>query len=445
MARLSIVITAYNIESYLQQCLESVAAQTFADIEVLVVDDGSTDRTPELISSFAEGDARFIPILLGENSPGGVATAANAGLDRASGEWVGFVDGDDFIEPTMFESLVKAATSHHADLAMCQYREVTADGLESRDPADVRRWNQLSPDRHYLDVTATKRFLRFIAVPWRKLYRRSLLESNDIRFPMGDYFYEDNPFHWFALLSAQSIAVVPQVLYYHRIGRSGQTIAAADARLFKIFAHHATIRAWLQERQLLDTYEVSLLEWAISQTEWIAVLTPKELRRQLFGVLQPIFALYPPDVLARALKEGRKGDFAQVFSSALAAGSAARFSRALDRRPDTSSRVRLGLFHLRHSGVRHTLTLTQNTVSNRFSTTPVGKILTRPTPTAPRASSQADVMFGLMVLQQRLDQLEAKIDLLLSDRDRAADESEGGPLRSSGASTDVAQPPPGDS
>jgi len=213
MARLSIVVTAYNIEGYLQQCLESVAAQTFADIEVLVVDDGSTDRTPELISSFAEGDARFVPILLGENSPGGVATAANAGLDRATGEWVGFVDGDDFIEPTMFESLVKAATSHHADLAMCQYREVTADGLESRDPADVRRWNQLSPDRHYLDVTATKRFLRFIAVPWRKLYRRSLLESNDIRFPMGDYFYEDNPFHWFALLSAQSIAVVPQALY----------------------------------------------------------------------------------------------------------------------------------------------------------------------------------------------------------------------------------------
>ena len=103
--------------------------------------------TPELISSFAEGDARFIPILLGENSPGGVATAANAGLDRATGEWVGFVDGDDFIEPTMFESLVKAATSHHADLAMCQYREVTADGLESRDPADVRRWKQLSPGR----------------------------------------------------------------------------------------------------------------------------------------------------------------------------------------------------------------------------------------------------------------------------------------------------------
>jgi hypothetical protein len=342
----------------------------------------------------------------------------------------------------MFERLVKAATSHHTDLVMCQYREVTADGLESRDPADVRRWKQLSSGGHYLDVTATKRFLRFVAVPWRKLYRRSLLESNDIRFPVGDCFYEDNPFHWFTLLSARSIAVVPQVLYFHRIGRSGQTMAAADARLFKIFAHHTTIRAWLQERQLLDTYDVSLLEWVISQAEWIAMQTPKELRRQLFGVLQPIFALYSPDVLARALKEGRKGDFARVFTGAITAGSAARFSRALDRRPDTTSRLRLGLFHLRHSGVRHTLMLTQNTVSNRFSTTPMGKMLARQTPTTPRASSQADVMFGLMVLQQRLDRLEAKVDVLLSDRDRAADKTGSDPPRSTSASTDAARPPP---
>ena len=84
MAELSIIVTAYNIERYIEQCLDSVAAQTLRDIEVLVVDDGSSDTTPQKIVEFCAGDQRFIPVLLPDNSPGGVATAANAGLDRAT-------------------------------------------------------------------------------------------------------------------------------------------------------------------------------------------------------------------------------------------------------------------------------------------------------------------------------------------------------------------------
>ena len=114
---------------------------------------------------------RFIPVLLPENSPGGVATA-NAGPDRATtAEWVGFVDGDDYAEPTMFESLLSAATADEIDLAMCQYREVSDDGTESRAPADVRRWTTLAGGPHHLEVTAKKRFLRFTAVPWRQVVK----------------------------------------------------------------------------------------------------------------------------------------------------------------------------------------------------------------------------------------------------------------------------------
>ena len=91
MADLSIIVTAYNIEDYIEQCLDSVAVQTLRDLEVLVVDDGSSDSTPEKIVEFCASDPRFIPVLLPENSPGGVATAANAGLDRATAPLVGFV------------------------------------------------------------------------------------------------------------------------------------------------------------------------------------------------------------------------------------------------------------------------------------------------------------------------------------------------------------------
>ncbi|RYZ28947.1 MAG: glycosyltransferase family 2 protein, partial [Propionibacteriaceae bacterium] len=152
MPAVSIVVTAYNIETYIEECLESVAAQTLRDLEVLVVDDGSSDATPELIAAFCARDPRFVPVLLPTNSPGGVGTAANAGLDRATGEWVGFVDGDDFVEPRMFERLVEAAGRCGADLAMCEYQEVVDSTGERHDPADAHRWAGLTEPCYTLDV-----------------------------------------------------------------------------------------------------------------------------------------------------------------------------------------------------------------------------------------------------------------------------------------------------
>ena len=194
----------------------------------VVYDDGSTDGTPERIRAFCAQDSRFVPVLLEENSPGGVATPANVGLDRATSPWVGFVDGDDWAEPDMFEKLLRAAADTGADLSMCKYSEVDDATGQPEEPADARRWDSVSPGPHRLDPEGTKTFLRFIAVPWRKLYRRELLDEHSIRFPVSDGFFEDNPFHWFAIVSARSIAVVPEVLCYHRVARAGQTMATAS-------------------------------------------------------------------------------------------------------------------------------------------------------------------------------------------------------------------------
>lgn len=408
MPVVSIIVTAYNIEHYIQQCLESVAAQTLSDIEVLVVDDGSTDSTPQQIADFCQGDARFVPVLLAENSPGGVATAANVGLDRASGQWVGFVDGDDFIEPTMFERLVSTAAAGGADLAMCDYQEVVDGSGERRDPADAHRWAELTSSHYQLDVQARKQFLRFIAVPWRKLYRRSFVEDNRLRFPVSDGFYEDNPFHWFAVISAASLAVVPEVLCYHRVGRSGQTMAAADERLFQIFRHHDTIHSWLAGRRVLDVYQTALLGWVISQMEWISRRTPPSLRRALFDTLVPVFAHYPEAAIASALREGNKGVTAQRMSTAVAHRQYGSFVRALESRPGSSNPIVAAAFHLRHSGVQHTAVLTGRYVTralrSKRATQAVGR-LTR----LGRESPRQDVMFGLMVIERRLHGLESQL------------------------------------
>ncbi len=428
MPELSIVVTTYNIESYVQECLESVAAQTLADVEVLVVDDGSSDATPRIVADFCAHDPRFVPVLLPTNSPGGVATAANAGLDLARGRWVGFVDGDDVVEPTMFARLVGAAAAGDADLAMCEYQEVVDGTGERHDPADAHRWGALTERTYALDVATRKQFLRFIAVPWRKLYRRDVLEEHHLRFPVGDGFYEDNPFHWFALLSARSLAVVPEVLCYHRVGRSGQTMAAADERLFQVFAHHDTIHAWLEARGLVDVYDTTLLGWVMSQMEWISRRTPPALQRRLFDTLVPIFARYDATTLAGALREGNKGATTQRMSAAVAKREFGSFARRLSERPGGDNPLVTAAFHLKHSGLPHTAVLTGRYVRNTLRGRRFVRRVDRLTGLAGRLGrhepSRQDLMFGLAVIQQQLSGLEqhlAGLDRRLDDLEEHRD------------------------
>ena len=439
MPVVSVIVTAYNIENYIEECLASVAAQTLTDLEVLVVDDGSSDSTPQKIAAFCDNDPRFVPVLLAENSPGGVATAANAGLDRATGEWIGFVDGDDYVEPVMFERLVEAASAADADLAMCDYQEVVDGTGERKDPADAHRWAQLTSPSYLLDVQTRKQVLRFIAVPWRKLYRRSLVEANELRFPVSDGFYEDNPFHWFAVLSARSLAVVPEVLCYHRVGRAGQTMATADARLFQIFRHHDAIHGWLARRRLLDVYQTNLLGWVISQMEWISRRTPPALHRALFDTLVPIFAQYSPAAVNDALREGNKGVTAQRLSTAVVRREYGSFVRVLTAaKPGSSNPVAAAAFHLRHSGLQHTAVLTRRYVRQALGSTRIARTAAWVTRVG-RESARQDVMFALMVVDQRLRGLETQLGAVesrLADLEHALTGPEVGAVPTTPAATD---------
>ncbi|WP_319533091.1 glycosyltransferase [uncultured Cohaesibacter sp.] len=305
---ISIIVTSYNVEKYIEQSLGSIISQTLKpeDVEIIVVDDGSTDSSPDLIAKLAEKHSNVIPVLLKENSVGGVATAANAGLEKATGKYIGFADGDDVYKPTMFEKLVNAAESHDSDLAFCNYLLLDDSTGGTSTPADDRRWADLQGlSMIELDEVRTKQILRFVAVPWRKIYRRDLLVKNNIRFPVGDYFFEDNPFHWFSVLKARNIAIVPEKLCYHRIDRAGQTMQSADARLFKMFEHHLTIHQWLEKEQLLDTYSGSLLLWLNSQLSWIEERCPDELYGELFDAVSPHFRMYSQAQIRESINYNR--------------------------------------------------------------------------------------------------------------------------------------------
>ena len=117
--KVSVIVAAYNIQDYIVKCLESIANQTYNNLEVIVVDDGSSDNTGKLADEFAEKDNRFIVI---HKENGGVSSARNKGIDVASGDFIGFVDGDDTIENDMYEMLVNNAIKYDADISHCGYK-----------------------------------------------------------------------------------------------------------------------------------------------------------------------------------------------------------------------------------------------------------------------------------------------------------------------------------
>ena len=112
--KISVVVPVYNVEEYLDQCVESLVGQTYKNLEVILVDDGSPDNCPAMCDEWAERDNR-IKVIHKEN--GGVSSARNAALDIASGDYIGFVDSDDWIEPDMYEILIKNAKKYDADIS----------------------------------------------------------------------------------------------------------------------------------------------------------------------------------------------------------------------------------------------------------------------------------------------------------------------------------------
>ena len=194
---LSIIVPVYKVENYLQKCIDSILAQTFTDFELILVEDGSPDGCPALCDAAAAKDAR-IRVLHQKN--GGLSAARNAGLDVARGEWIGFVDSDDYIAPEMYETLYKAVQNTGADLALCDYAAVDEAGIPCLPP-----YTGLA-QRIFTGRELLKRATNTMAQPaWNKLYRRVIFAQ--LRYPEGKL--------------NEDIFVLPEICLNTKKGRGG--------------------------------------------------------------------------------------------------------------------------------------------------------------------------------------------------------------------------------
>lgn len=200
----SIIVPVYNVEQYLLECLSSILCQTYKDIEIILVNDGSTDRSGELCRVTAESDSRVILI---EQSNAGLSAARNAGLDRVSGEYIMFVDSDDYTSPYMVETMLK--TIEDADMAMC--RVCVTDGKRKfENSIDFGRgpWSMKTFWKMYYGD-----FHRESVVVWNKLYKAEMFKN--YRFPVGK-IYEDEFMVSHLMQGDRTINMCDDILYYYR-------------------------------------------------------------------------------------------------------------------------------------------------------------------------------------------------------------------------------------
>ena len=259
-AKLSIVMQVFNVGPYLDACILSVRYQTYRNFELIIVDDASTDNGREILRMHAERDSRLRIISLDHNTLGGAGIPSNIGLRAATGQYIGFVDSDDWISETAFEKMVAAAERHQADVVIGGFCTFVEHDRACSGVYDLLEFGKIPSDKVFTARSRPEVF-RFSPVPWRKLYRRAFLEKNEIAYPEGDYFYEDNPLHWFVLVSHGRLVKIDDVIAYHRMGREGQTMSGASYRLAAVCSHSNTIGRFLidhidlpQDQPIVDEF-----------------------------------------------------------------------------------------------------------------------------------------------------------------------------------------------
>ena len=258
--RISVIVPVYQAEKYLKECVESILRQTFRDLEVILVDDGSRDESPAICDAFARKDPR-VRVIHQEN--GGVSVARNVGVAAAESEYLGFVDSDDVILPQMYEQLLFAAEKYGAEVTCC--------GFQVSNGVRILETKAMAPEKAYTPEEALREMFlsrEMHVVLWNKLYRSETLKK--VHFPEGET-YEDGAVMYRILGDCERVAHCGACGYIYRKGQPSITKNAAYLRMKReVLANLAACRAYVEEKYPalggeLSAYELETLYYVAAK------------------------------------------------------------------------------------------------------------------------------------------------------------------------------------
>ena len=245
----SVIVPVYNVEHYIQHCLQSLVDQTCScKYEIIVVNDGTKDNSMAIVHRFAK-EYSFIKIIEQDNA--GLSAARNTGIRNATGEFLVFVDSDDYVSPDYIKLLYESAVSNGSDVACCNYRNIV-----NENGTGVNNFL-----KHSTGVYSGEKILREVlqditvrSYVWNKMYRRSIFTDNNLQFPVGVNF-EDLAVTPQVFYYAKKVSFIPQALYYyvHREGSITGSISKRDIRNY--LQAYSTLRKFMEEKNIYKKYK----------------------------------------------------------------------------------------------------------------------------------------------------------------------------------------------
>lgn len=219
MCKLSIILPVYNVASYLRHSLECLINQSFKDIEIICVDDGSSDDSVNIIKSFVEKDQR-VKLLINEHSYAG--GARNAGLEISQGDYVMFLDPDDYYDVTMCEDLYNKIVNDNSDILICGVYEVLENCIKYTPPSYMAKINSLFDNKIFTIDDIGDDIWFFLVYPYNKIYKKKFLIENNIKFQLIKNT-NDASFAFESLIAASKISLLNKAYYYYRAFRPNNT------------------------------------------------------------------------------------------------------------------------------------------------------------------------------------------------------------------------------
>ena len=240
MIKVSIIVPVYNVEAYLAKCLDSLVNQTLKEIEIIVVNDGSPDNSKKIIDTYSN---KYDNICAFDKENGGLSDARNFGIKKAKGEYIAFVDSDDYVDTSMYEKMYNKAKSGNYDMVVCDLNYVYDDRV-------MRAYSNVKEDTEKIKEV----MLNIYPAAWNKIFKRELL--SDIKFKRGIWF-EDVEFIYRLLPHVKNIGVVNEPLYQY-LQRDGSITRKKDMRIYNYIDNMNSIMDYYKDNDLYLEYKKEL-------------------------------------------------------------------------------------------------------------------------------------------------------------------------------------------
>ena len=286
MPKVSVLVPVYNVEKYLSECLESLVNQTLQDIEIICINDGSTDNSPKILEDY---QAKYpqIKVINKENS--GYGATMNLGLKVATGEYIGIVESDDFVKDTMFEDLYSLANKNNLDIAKSDFYYYNTINKSTRQAGLIKKKNT----NKILSVKDDIFILKLPPSIWSAIYKRSFLNENNIRFlETAGASFQDTSFAFKVLASAKRLMFTSKPYVYYRQDNENSSIHSKD-KVYNICYEWEEITKYINERpKIKEVVNQIKLSTQFNAYKWNLIRIDERYKDEFIDKFQQTFKEY---------------------------------------------------------------------------------------------------------------------------------------------------------